>query len=210
MPDRFILDPSMLLHQPTLTLMGEFARQGRPGEFVVPGSFLNAIEELREPFEMLRFFAPEFDQSIPEETLSFVRANRESFEPFHSPPDDSEFYRGLISVSESEYIARILFEEWKFMNTESLLFARARRSIDKIVEAGSAALALPRRGAEYLIRRTLRLSDDASISTNETLRAAAKWVALGGPTALLILEPISGTLINAISGGGGLFLYFDP
>lgn len=204
MPDRFILDPSMLLHGPTLSLLGEFARDG--GGMVLPATFLSLVDEPRDP-QVLRAFSPDVDAVSPYDALTFLAANRGAFEPFSADPDGSNYYRALVEQVDSTLVAQILLEEWQFIQTESLLFARLRWPIDKLVAAGATGLALSKHQAERLIRRTLKLSNEASISTNETLRAAAKWVALGGAAPALMFGPGAAALVGVV---GRVFLFYDP
>jgi hypothetical protein len=208
MPDAFILDPSMFLHKRTLALLSEFVCHGFP--IFVPNSFLVAIDEMDHPEEILGFFVPEQDMVSVEEAVSFVRKNRKSFEGYRCKSEHGEFAKQLAMQIENPRIREIILEEWEFMNTHSLIFSRIRKAMDAMVNAGAAALTVSKKAAEKLIRKTLKLPDDASISTNETLRAACKWVALGGPSIWQIIEPVSGAALVVATGAAGVFLQYDP
>jgi hypothetical protein len=63
------------------------------------------------------------------------------------------------------------------------------------------SMLLHRDSANYL------LAFDEPLTPSNRVRAAAKWIAVGGPTILGVVQPILGAVASATSG---YFLLFDP
>ena len=106
-----------------------------------------------------------------------------------------------------ELVAHILYEEWAFLTSQSWIFSKARKALDEMVEAGATAIHTSSGQFDRLVRKTLKKRQDEPLTPNERARAAAKWVAVGGPSVWSVFEPISGA---ALSAAGGYFLLCDP
>jgi hypothetical protein len=117
------------------------------------------------------------------------------------------FFDVLMEFTGDKLVAQILYEEWYFMTSESWLFSKTRRAFDAMVEAGGRAIQVSRRFFDMLVRRTLKKKADEPLTPSNRARAAAKWIAVGGPTILSVIEPISGAVASATSGW---FLLVDP
>jgi hypothetical protein len=76
-----------------------------------------------------------------------------------------------------------------------------------MVEAGGKAIQVSQRFFDLLVRHALKKKPDEPLTPSNRVRAAAKWIAVGGPAILGVIEPISGAVASATSG---YFLLFDP
>ena len=118
-------------------------------------------------------------------------------------------YQELYSGEElfSEDIANILFEEWVFLNEHSWVVSRIKKPFNRFVTAGSICLQFGNRTVDLLIRKTLKMKNDELISKVDKLRAFGKWIAVGGPSALGVINPIIPVFAAPVAG---YFLLFDP
>lgn len=107
----------------------------------------------------------------------------------------------------SDMARSILFEEWSFLITNSWLFSKTREAFDKMVEAGGSAIHLSRERFDSVVRKTLKKDPSEPMTGSDRTRAAAKWVAVGGPAILSLVEPISAATSSAAAG---YFLMYDP
>jgi hypothetical protein len=101
----------------------------------------------------------------------------------------------------------LVFEEWYFMTSESWIFSKTRKAFDAMVEVGGSALQLTSRVFDRVVRRTLRKGENEPQTPGKRVKALAKWVAVGGPAILNLVEPISAAVATAASG---YFILLDP
>ena len=106
-----------------------------------------------------------------------------------------------------EMASRIIFEEYYFLCHESWLHSKTRLAFDAMVEGGGTAVQFAKRHFDRLVVNTLKLEQPSGVSPRDRYRAVAKWVAVGGPTILGFVEPISAAIGGSVSG---YFLLVDP
>ncbi len=152
--------------------------------------------------------------------LTFVRQLSDSgwrgVEPYRIPQDirkssfDGElrFFREfLFERVRDDLIAEILFEEWIFLTSNSWLFSKTHKAFEAMAEAGGTVVHVSQRVFQQVIRRTLKKGADEPLTPCDSVRAAAKWVAVGGAPVVTLLNPLAGALSSAVTS---CILLMDP
>lgn len=105
-----------------------------------------------------------------------------------------------------------LFEEWVFLQENSVILARLRRTFDTFARAGATYLHLGEVAHPFhvAVRRTLHLEATDAIGRSGYARAVAKWIAIGGPSLVGLPLGIPPIWIAASSLASGFFLQMDP
>ncbi len=217
MPEHVMLESSMLLHRDSANYLLALVRSKVSLEVAVSETLLKvAIDNPGALDHLARFL------EIPSESIvdraSLGRLAREIsnvVQPYRARDGlgksfgaESKLFRdALTQFSQDDLIAQILFEEWHFMVSQSWIFAKSRRAFDAMVEAGATAVQMSKKGFDRLVRRTLKKKPDELLTSVDVVRAAAKWIAVGGGAALGIAGPIAGAIGSTASG---LFFVFDP
>jgi hypothetical protein len=216
MPDHVMLESSMLLHRDSANYLLALARSRVSLEAAVSGTLLRvATEDPGALGHLSRFLElPAGSIMDPTSLGRLAREIRPILQPYQPQEGrdvlSDEFklvHDGLAEFSQDGLIAQILFEEWHFMVSQSWIFAKSRRAFDAMVEAGGTAVQMSRKAFDRLIRRTLKRKPDAPLTSADIVRAAAKWIAVGGGAALGIAGPIAGAIGSTASG---LFFLVDP
>ena len=219
MAERVMLESSMLLHRDSANYLLALA-QVRPMDVVVSKRLLEIAGS--EPELLARRLAPRLD--IPSAAMDLATTKvlahelTQFVETYRLPPESDRplwydgsggrfFYDVLREWTQDDLAAQILFEEWHFLTGESWIFSKTRQAFDGMVEAGGTAIHMSSRLFDRVIRKTLRKGPDEPLTPGNRARAAAKWVAVGGPAILSVVEPISGAVSQAASG---YFLLVDP
>lgn len=218
MADRVMLEASMLLHHDSANYLLALARAG-PLDVVVSERLVEIAGS--EPESLARRLAPRLD--IPPSavdlatTRALARELPQAVETYRLPPEQERplwydggarfFYDVLQEWTRDELAAQILFEEWHFLTAESWLFSKTRQAFDGMVEAGGTAIHMSGKLFDRVVRTTLKKGPDDPLTPGNRVRAAAKWIAVGGPAILGVVEPISGAVSTAASG---YFLLVDP
>ncbi len=117
---------------------------------------------------------------------------------------------GLQKETIEEPVQNVLMEEWEFLTSESWIASRLKRSFSAFLRAGTAAIELGGRGFDSLAAKTLKLPQfeiPKALKPRQRLRAASKWIAVGGSSAAALVHPLPAVLLSATTG---LFLLFDP
>jgi len=173
------------------------------------------------PAEIRRFF-----ENTKEVVSSFqVKAEqRKKHRPFYEalqaevelllePPEEDKDLFDEIGITFpkrrahfDEDIMNILFEEWVFLNESSWIVSRIKQPFTKFMDISGSSIQFSKRATDLLIRKTLKKTDDELLSKVNRLRALGKWVAVGGPPVLSIIDP----LFSITSLPAGFFLLFDP
>ncbi len=120
---------------------------------------------------------------------------------------DGQDLFNIYSMEEYNCLYEILFEEWIFLHGQSWIVSKIRKQFDLFIQAGSVCLEHGRWTLDPMVRLTVKKPHDELLTRVDYLRAMAKWVAVGGPTALGYIK--SG-LFPMSSVYGGYFLLFDP
>jgi hypothetical protein len=216
MPDRAMIEASMLLHRDSANYLLALART-KSLDVVVSGRLLDAATA--EPESLVSRLAPRLD--IPPSLLDLAvirqlaQELREVVETYRVSSDSPTWYDGgarlfrnvLLEFTGDELAAEILYEEWLFLSSDSWLFSKTRRAFEAMIEAGGTAIQMSRRGFDQVVRRTLKKTDGEPLTPGNRVRAAAKWIAVGGPPIMGIIEPISAAIASSASG---YFLLVDP
>jgi hypothetical protein len=142
--------------------------------------------------EFYKYFAPTNNQI--EKNISFLYA-LEQMEPF---PWDIYY---------DKYVAKMLFEEFIFLQEYSSIVARTKKTFNKIIDAGAVCLQVGRKTFYELCKKSIKKQEDEFVTNIEMLRAFGKWIAVGGPPTVGLFEPILGYFGGLI---GGYFLLIDP
>lgn len=209
MPEEAMIEASMILHRDSLNRLRGLAAAGALENLSISDALVRMAEDTDVLVEILgrhleipehlidpvsiRDFLPTLTEIVP-------RYRRQG-------SHEHEIYQNLIRNTGNEWITQVLFEEWEFLTSRSWLFAKVRKALDDIVEAGSTAFHASRNKVEQITRRLLNKSPDEPLSPNDKAKAIAKWVAIGGAPVLALFEPISGTAITVI---GSVFIVADP
>jgi hypothetical protein len=202
---KLILDPSIFLNRNSLR---EAVGLIESSEVCVSAAFRHAFEG-GSPSPVLWAFYGEEPYSEPGE----VRELLDGVWPFQandaSELDDS-FRSALLACAGNQVIGSILCDEWAFLTTHSWIGSRTRRTFEKFHEAGAVIIDWSKREFDDAARKTLesfKIEVPRDLSTSHRCRAAAKWLAVGGPTVmgLIALEHR-----DKVELAGKVFMLFDP
>ncbi len=217
MPNGVMLEASMLLHRDSANYLLALARTSGSLDAGVSGALLDIASSKPESLARLARFL-----EIPSDALLDVASLEEFAQEIspkvqayqmnqaakaHSIREPELFRVTLEHFTKDGLIAQILYEEWHFMASQSWIFSKTRRAFDSMVEAGGTAIQMSHRAFDLLVRRTLKEKPNEPLTSCNRLRAAAKWIAVGGPAILSTIEPISAAIASASSG---FFLLVDP
>lgn len=81
-----------------------------------------------------------------------------------------------------------LWEEWLFLQEQSWLVSRSRKTFRRFIKSGAVALETSKETFDALAARTLRLPRKdipKALTSGQRLRASAKWIAVGGSSVAL-------------------------
>ncbi len=107
-------------------------------------------------------------------------------------------------------IPDILLEEWSFLVGQSWIAARTKKAFAAFKRAGAVVVDFSGQKVDSIVSRTLRhgrLPGPATLTHLGRIRAAAKWIAVGGSPVAGLIDPIIAVVASA---GTGVFLLFDP
>jgi hypothetical protein len=211
---RVLFDPSILLQSTSFARLVEtlphLTRTLEIGhEFFVPGQFASIIRQTERTDRILRFFYQGKRPTPLSDVLTLLEKHKIS--AFTASGLKDVPWRldlgDVLRFEQGEYLHRILLEEWTFLQTQSWILSRTRKTFDIFIRAGGAAIEVSGRTMDRLVRRSLKASESQEIYASHRLRALGKWVAVGGPPMLNHLDPGLATLAGI---AGGLFLLLDP
>lgn len=215
-----MLDPSLLLSMRTLPVIADLARRNELRGAVIPRSFFQVLEERGLNVNVSRFFGGptgEREYGRLADILPQVRELREYQSRGAPIPEvtETEIMPVITRQIGAPEVAKILVEEWAFLTAQSWIVSRIKRPFSAFVKAGAFAIEGSRDSFDKLVARTLKkpASDlPIGLAYGDRLRAIAKWVAVGGPSAASFLfHPILFPPMVALTGiVSGYFLLFDP
>ena len=227
-----LIDPSLIVARTkvrnTFESMRELGRENY--RFYITNTFLYLVEHYRMGEYPYRFF---LQNALPA-SLGVIRDYIKSYERFYKPfkldidelenigctEKCRELEKSLWKLAErrayrwnvpplDRYTINILFEEWVFLQTHSVVAARIKRTFNTFIDAGAACLQFSNRIFNKVIAKTLKKKDNEVINVQEKLRALAKWFAVGSaPVASLYSN--SNIVKLGISLASGYFILFDP
>ena len=208
MPDNAMLDVSMLVHRDSLHQLIGLASAGALENIVLPSALVRMAESPQRMFTRMSQFLDLGRQDT--DRYAFERFFPQLLDQVQTYPAESSYedtvFRNLAEAIQDEDVALLLYQEYEFVTTQSWLFAKVRAGLDRLINAGASALHVSKRQFEMVTRRALK-KPEGPLSPNDRVRAAAKWVAVGGTPVWALIEPISGAIGTAI---GGFFLLYDP
>jgi len=221
MQNNILIDPSLLVSEIKLNKLLKLVSGDMAVErYYVPASFLKVLYEfeLKPNFEVISYFKDR-EKFIDLHYLPELRYRLERFEgegklkKFELKNGQMEeekyinFFESLKNNTKNDKIARILLEEWVFLQEKSLVISRIKKPFKEFVKAGAICICFEfaRRTFDYAASRTVKKDRDLLTSVDR-LRAVAKWVAVGS-SGILLPDGFPKNLINV---GVGFFLLFDP
>jgi hypothetical protein len=218
-----MLDPSLILAQNaiqnTFETVKSLSKENPRWKFYYPASLLQMIHDMESlQGKLSDYFLFNAYPAVPKETRMQFKKNVHILSGFEVGSKDIKRHyeicnnlREDLSYLEEplgEYIAEILIEEWIFLQEKSWVVSRIKKPFNRFVNAGSVCLQFSGRAADIIINRTLRRERNELVGKVDRLRAFGKWVAVGGPSVLGILNnPVIAVAAPFIAG---FFLLFDP
>jgi hypothetical protein len=207
-PDRAMLDVSMILHRDSLNHLLGLAGAGGLENLVIANSLVRLAEQ---PDEFVARMTPFLGMRRRDTDLVALRRLLPiiigGISRFSAAETDRPSVPPAFALAGRDMaVSEVLYEEWLFLTTQSWLFAKLRTTFDRMIDAGAVALQMSRAQFEKVVRRTIKKST-GPLSPNDKALAAAKWLAVSGPPVWAVLEPISGTAGTVLSG---IFLLCDP
>ena len=208
MPDRAMLDVSMLLHRDSLNHLAGLAAAGGLENLVIANSLARMAQQPDELVSRMRPFLGMRRRDIDIAAIRrLVPALVDGVSRFSAAETDRPLVTQEFALAGRDMVvAEVLYEEWLFLTSQSWLFAKLRATFDRMIDAGAGALQMSRAQFEKLVRRTIK-KPAGPLSPNDKALAAAKWFAVSGPAVWALLEPISGTAGTVLSS---FFLLCDP
>lgn len=213
MSEKVMLEASMLLHRDSANYLLAIVGVG-PLDVVVSERVLEIVgfEAESTVFRLasrLGISPQDVDLRIVRQLARELRHTVPTYRSDTYSDDDISWrsYRHLFDWTHDELVTHIILEEFQFLVSESWIFSKTRQAFDAMVEAGGNAIQMSRRGFDRAVRRTLKKGSDEPLSSGSRVKAAAKWIAVGGPAIIGVVEPISGAVASAAAG---YFLLVDP
>ena len=214
MPANVLIEPSLLVDERTLYRVIENLHQYRfekkEYEFFVPSKFIYLLSDAERNIKNILFFANP-PRIIDIKELREILAKEKVIQKFEIQPHYRQkysiFYERLLEETKNDVITEILFEEWVFLQEKSWVISRIKKPFSHFVKAGAVSVEFGRRTLDLAIKRTLKKDDRDIITNADRLRAFAKWIAVGGPAFLTLINPVIGAIGDVIAG---YFLLVDP
>lgn len=116
-------------------------------------------------------------------------------------------YEHLDTQVADNVVARVMFEEYTFLTSQSWLFSKMRKAFDAMVEAGATAVNKSLQEFERITRKMLNKREGEPLSPNDKAKAAAKWIAVGGLPFLAVAAP---WVAAGVGVAGNVFMVSDP
>ena len=208
-----LIDPSLLVDERTLNKVVDYLNQYtldvKKEQFFVSSVFVELLTNAERNMKDILFFSNAARMVDLKELKSILEKER-IIKFSVSPADREEYsalYESLLDETKSENIAEILFEEWVFLQKQSWVISRIKKTFIYLVKAGAVSIEVGKKGLDYAVRKTLKKSDQNIIKNADRMRALAKWIAVGGAATSNLLDPISNVIGELIAG---IFILIDP
>lgn len=218
-----MLDPSLIIAQnsiqKTFRTMRSIKKQDPLLKFYYPASLLRMINDRTFSQEKIgKYFLFNAYPAKPNEIGMQLKENSNILLGFEVTGQDidkhSEIYNNLredlfyLEEMFGKYTLEILIEEWIFLQEQSWVVSRIKKPFTRFVDAGSLCLQFGGRAVDTMINRTLKRRSDELLNRVDRLRAFGKWIAVGGPSIIGILNnPVTAVIAPLIAG---FFLLLDP
>lgn len=209
MPNTAMLESSMFLHRDSANYLLALAKNGLLENMYVSARLMD-MENAKAKYvrlfgKYLEIPTRQIDLNTFQQLIYEIKHNDSIYKYTHKI--DNINHVNFHKYIKDEFIAQIIYEEWEFLTTNSWLFSKTRKIFDEMVNLGGTAVHISQEQFDKFIRLSLKKSDDQPITPNDRVRAAAKWVAIGGPAILGVINPVAGALSSTVSG---IFLLCDP
>jgi hypothetical protein len=178
--NRLMVDPSFLFSEDAVMWLEDPAvLRG----IVVPATFAEWLGDTRRTIDLAAFVSPEdrdqywgrLDQLA--EVLSDVAVFRDADRPLST--EALEVLSALRQADDTA--ARILAEEWTFLESNSWAVSKLRYPLDAFRDAGAVIVEYGRKFRDDLIEHVISHDDVPAVLTPAFLaKVAAKWVIVGG------------------------------
>ena len=209
MPNTAMLESSMLLHRDSANYLLALAKNGMLENMYVSARLMemaNAkVKFVRRFGKYLEIPNRQIDLNTFQQLINEIKRNDSIHK--YKPKIDNVQHLNFHKHIKDEIVAQVLYEEWEFLTTNSWLFSKARKIFDEVVTLGGIAIHVSQEQFDNFVRLSLKKNNDLPLTPNDRVRAAAKWVAIGGPAILGLINPIAGALSSTASG---VFLLCDP
>lgn len=227
-----LIDPSLIVARTkvrnTFYSMRELKRENY--RFYISNTFLSLVDYYRMEEYPYGFFLQNAPPASPGAIMYYIKSHERFYKPFKIDIDKrkntgctekcQELEKSLWKLAErrayrwnvpplDRYTINILFEEWVFLQTHSVVAARIKKTFNTFIDAGAACLQFSDRIFNKVIARTLKKKNNEAINVQEKLRALAKWFAVGS-TSVASLYSDSSIVKLGISLASGYFILFDP
>ena len=210
-----MIDASSFLNADSLRALSQVIEYDQ--DLYIPSSLIRAVEDRDAAPALWSFFGTGRESPSFEDVVRIIGARRFQLFPAegvlaepHIEGPNQEIRAALLAQANHPLVASIMFEEWLFLTTSSWLGARSKKIFSQFKNAGAVAVDFGKRSVDFLVRRTLRhhqLDVPPPLTQSHRIRAAVKWVAVGGSQVLHLLDP----LIGAVgSTAAGYFILLDP
>lgn len=229
METKILLDPSLLLTKNNFKNTFDYARayskRYEGFRFYYPSSLLDLItREWVKPDETdIKFFLQKAEPVELKVLRSFFETHSDVIHAFSPTPENiskysSKYealweeldYRGELPDKQDRHLCNILFEQLIFLEEESWMVSRIKKTFNRFIATGTVCVQYSRRAVDTLIYRTIRKSKEQNeiLSNVDRLRALGKWIAVGGSSASSLINPaVAAVLVPAALG---YFMLFDP
>lgn len=212
MPEQLMLDPSLFVSRRGIGAIESAWRLGELENVALPASFAFALREGSISERALRFFGARADlpDLLP---MSKSLASEMRLREYEPKPENLKgllLHERLGAIAKDTLVFEVLAQEWQFLNSESWIASRIKKPFSAFVRAGGVAIEWGRRAFDRSAAKVLKIPPremPRALASRQRLRAVSKWIAVGGPVVLSLVEPISAAVGSAVAG---YFLLFDP
>lgn len=182
----------------------------------IPATFLKAVRYGKVTVDdgFYRFYLRNASPESVSDLRSRLDLSEDRFRPFevnYGKEKYQPFREALYSSHKwgnAEPLADCLYEEWVFLQEQSMIVSRIRATAERFKEAGAIAVEFGRRATEAIVRKTVK-KPDVRLSQIDYLRASFKWILVGG-SALTPLFEIPPVALSAIGFSANVFQMYDP
>ncbi len=201
-----MVDPYLLLQYRSMSWVPQFV-----GELAISESFFRALESDADGLEadMYRSVWPYPQQS---------RAVFDLRGPLLTTLRDAErFSAGEVELAESDrdianaladqrgWYARIIADEWAFLQSRSAMAASRRRALDLLRDAGVAVIEHGRRMRDRFVQMVAPGELPPVLTAGFLAKVSVKWLVVGGVTAGGAAGgSLGGPAVSAVAGMAGL------
>jgi hypothetical protein len=214
MADDLLLDPSLFLSRSAFPIVLDALKHGELKTARIPNRFSGALRDGLFSDGVSRFFADSQEPLSAKDIMRRIQNEGVDFPKAYDPSSfrlkGTEFDMQLSEFVGDETVRQILIEEWEFLTSQSWIAAKSKRAFDAFLKGGAAAVEWGTNKFDYLAARTLKIKPEEipdGLKPKQRLRAAAKWIVVGGSSASALLAPLAAAAGAAVAG---YFMIFDP